>query len=146
MGAKQFRAPEIRGGKGWTVKADVFAFGVLACKLLDLRVQVCGHSTQETSVLAQPESTPYVRSIPERLKKPLDACMSREPDERPSMRSVIRILDDFSVDLLSKEPMMVMWDWNKTLADARSLGSGWLPGDEDYGSLASIFMSNSFNS
>lgn len=141
MGAKQFRAPEIRGGKGWTVKADVFAFGVLACKLLDLRDQVCGDA-QDKEDTSQSESTSYVRSIPERLRKPLEACMTREPDQRPSMRGVIRILDDFSVVLLSKEPVMVTWDWNKTLADARTHGNRVVAPDEDYGSLASIFMSD----
>jgi serine/threonine protein kinase len=40
-GSIDFRAPEVHGSDGWTPKAEVFSFGVIACKIFRIRQYAC---------------------------------------------------------------------------------------------------------
>lgn len=137
IGAKQFRAPEIRGGKGWTAKADVFAFGVLTCKLLDMRAQIC--SEIDSTANSEGQESQDWHALPRSLKEVLEACLRPEPHHRPDIRRVVLFLDEISVSLIDDDPEMAIWDWSDALAQARNLALD--DEDDDFASMSSIFLS-----
>lgn len=133
-GAVDFRAPEVHGSEGWTTKAEVFSFGVIACKVFRNRQYACTaapsvwvleqlqgngqHVEQKTTTTGSP-------IVPSKLRKIIEPCLSYSPDARPTMREVVRQLDDFSLDLVidkdegyTEEDLDIEWshwDWEDSL-------------------------------
>lgn len=136
-GAVELRAPEVAGSAGWTTLAEVFSFGVIACKLLDIRQSAYDETpstTFLTSVQSQSPQTVEIADartdahiVPTKLKKVLSACLRRDATRRPGMNKATTYLDDISDELMSARPERdrsqvecTYWDWNKALARAQS--------------------------
>jgi hypothetical protein len=133
-GAVEFRAPEVRGKEGWSTKAEVFSFGVIACKIMEYRRHISTSLPPEWvlselgdnhSGLKQDADT-AAHIVPARLKSAIKPCLSHSPDDRPSMRDVVRTLDDlmdeFIPDSILKDKRKVKWvnwKWNESLRDGR---------------------------
>jgi len=100
-GCSEFRAPEVRGTQGWSSAADVFSFGVLCCKVLEIHVNIRMGSIpkklQHTALNSNEEL------VPEEIKTTVEACLRREPKDRPSIRSVITDLDRLTVKFWYEE-------------------------------------------
>lgn len=148
-GAIEFRAPEVYGGEGWTTKAEVFSFGVIATKIMQARRIACAAdppSWVPKSVLDAGKHMKPVELVPVAFKTAIERCLQFSPDKRPTLREVVRQLDDLSDDFLpvtnsdagslndpaegivpspetyEDEPLDVQWtywDWKKTLQLAR---------------------------
>jgi serine/threonine protein kinase len=146
-GCSEFRAPEVRGAQGWSSAADVFSFGVLCCKVLELWADVC------TSPIANKlrKLVPGLDGeeiVPKEIKKVVEGCLSRGPTERLSIGSVITELDRLSgkfwyeekgytsQSALKDEPeellKQIEWrslNWRQTLAVARGAIDARVPGE-----------------
>jgi protein tyrosine kinase len=107
-GAVEFRAPEVRGGEGWTTNAEVFSFGVIACKVLQIRNAVCTAAPPNNLVaklrrkshrsLLDAETMTYF--VPSILREAIGPCLEYLPVRRPTMRQVVQLLDDLSVEFV----------------------------------------------
>jgi Protein tyrosine and serine/threonine kinase len=133
-GAVDFRAPEVHGHTGWSTKAEVFSFGVIACKILDCKSLI--PTTTPNWVLSEAreklpqaltnlEMTVYV--VPAGLKKVVEPCLSNLLEDRPSMKDTVLALDDVADDFTSdtmdpggkRKIKWVYWNWRETLARGR---------------------------
>lgn len=102
------RAPEVQGHSGWSTKAEVFSFGVIACGILDSKIDIPVElpewALQEVKEqLGKEELTPELvhRIVPLGLAKIIHSCLAHYPDERPTMREVVFTLDDLSTAFFS---------------------------------------------
>lgn len=129
-GAVDYRAPEVNGSAGWSTKAEVFSFAVIAMKILDCRRFTC-KSPPPDWVLQQLETTlPLIRSdselqaqiVPYALMEILEPCLDLDPNQRQEMHPVVLELDDLSMDFFSEDPNRfddpdlpvewTVWKWN----------------------------------
>lgn len=134
-GAKDFRAPEIRGSQNWSTEAEVFSFGVIMCKILDRRRLDCqsappNHVTAEVGKLRAGlihRVEQHGQIVPSDLMEIGKRCLSRLPSERPSARDITRVLDDLfmhiGADMESngeeRRVVWAIWNWNESLACGR---------------------------
>jgi len=129
VGALDFHAPEVHGTKGWTTAADVFAFGVVACKFLDIRLQNCKDDVPDyVRERANHVLEDAATFVPTQLKQVVLQCISAEAGKRPLIRDVINFLHELSMDFLAEKESpgkekveWSTWDW---WADVRP-GSRW---------------------
>jgi serine/threonine protein kinase len=130
-GAVEFRAPEVHGNQGWSTKAEAFSFGVIACKIMECRRDICTAPPPEW-VLSEVEvkhhdlrQNAYI--VPAGLKSTIEPCLSYSPDDRPSIKEVVDALNglmiDFTADSKHKEDKRkvkwVYWQWNESLKNGR---------------------------
>jgi hypothetical protein len=162
-GAVEFRAPEIRGNQGWSTKAEVFSFGVIACKIMECRNYICPSPTPEWVLLEVEREHPSLRQdadmiahiVPAGLKGAIEPCLAHSPDDRPSMRDVIDALDDlddlddltsdFTADTIEKgakrKVKWVFWNWNESLKESRlelSQTDGGKIGSNDFDEFSQV--------
>jgi serine/threonine protein kinase len=102
-GCSEFRAPEVHGGQGWSSAADVFSFGVLCCKVLELRGQVCARVPIPTILQQAIPLSDGEEIAPKDFAEAVKSCLSSDPGLRPSIRSVITHLDDLTGDFFYEE-------------------------------------------
>lgn len=101
-GCSEFRAPEVRGVQGWSSAADVFSFGVLCCKVLELRINVC-NATLPGKLQQLAQNSDVEDLMPKEIATILQSCLSRTPSDRPGIRSVIKGLNRLSQDFWYEE-------------------------------------------
>ncbi len=133
-GAVDFRAPEVNGHRGWSTKAEVFSFGVIACKILDFKSLIptttpdwiLSEAQEKISQgLTSTDTAAYI--VPAGLNKVIEPCLSNLPEDRPSMRDTVRALDDITDDFTSdkmdpggkRKTKWVYWNWREALARGR---------------------------
>lgn len=157
IGARDFHAPEVHGTRGWTTAADVFALGVVACKVLDMRVTYGRDKEVPRDVAKRVSCSNVVRDeqiVPSRLKDIISRCLSFRPEDRPLSKDVVDELDELGDDFLAEREAReekvrwATWDWWETFEEARSSKAGQNTGrqkveggeveeEEDTGSLDS---------
>jgi serine/threonine protein kinase len=110
-GAIEFRAPEIHQNIGWTKMADVFAFGVIICKILNCRRVECQSPPPDWVIHplnlygADSKATEKLSKmiVPKPLKEITEKCLMYNPRKRPTMGEVVSVLDrlltEFGMDL-----------------------------------------------
>ncbi|KAH8689276.1 kinase-like domain-containing protein [Phaeosphaeriaceae sp. PMI808] len=130
-GAIEFRAPEIFGPRGWSTKAEVFSFGIIASKILECRRFVCPASPPEWALSELEHCYPGIRQdqdmmahvVPDSLKKAIEPCLSYSPNDRPTMKNVVHALDDmssefwtedFSVSEDNRKVKWTYWAWDES--------------------------------
>lgn len=131
-GASDFRAPEVQGGQGWSTKAEVFSFGVIACKVLNCRLDVSKERPPEEILsfleeelpMAQKTSEMIAQIVPAAVKKAIEPCLSDSPTARPDMKAVVHALEDLFVDFdispgEEKRLRWTYWDWNQSCYEGR---------------------------
>ena len=100
-GAEEFRAPEVRGGEGWTPKAEVFSFGVIATKILQARRVAC---TAEPPIWAlrsagdTEHSSENDELVPVIFKKAIEPCLQFLAKDRVDLKKVLAHLGDLQTD------------------------------------------------
>jgi serine/threonine protein kinase len=128
--ARDFHAPEVIASRTWTTASDVFAFGVIGCKLLDMRKELCPEKSQgsaisgltvqslhtgdaDASLVARPASV-----VPLAVAEIISSALARDPAERWSIREYVDKLVELSMDFYAgrEEPDQdkVQWtalDW-----------------------------------
>lgn len=141
-GCRDFRAPEIRGSQGWTTKADVFSFGIICCKVIELHARICTASVPKALRKLIPDAL-HEKVMPERLKIVVENCLKRSPSERANIRPMITLLDELSLDFtIEKEDgpgtkiKWTTWDWRGAKAAARGFA---LAETNVFSSVDSIF-------
>lgn len=106
-GATEFRAPEVQAGTGWSMKADVFSFGIIAIKAMQMRRICCAgeppswvmdSSTCDTSHEHGAEDEDEI--VPVAFKKAIELCLQFSIQDRPNMRLIVEILDDLAVEFV----------------------------------------------
>ena len=130
-GCSEFRAPEVHGAQSWSSAADVFSFGVLCCKTLELRARVCQTSLPSNShhLLSFPNRDDIV---PAEIAEIIEGCLRHAPSERPGMYMVMMELDSLSRKIpdeereqkcgqaeLLKQLQWSDWNWKQALAVAQ---------------------------
>lgn len=134
-GAIDPRAPEISGNHGWSTAAEVFSYGVIACKILDLRSYFSNSGPSDEILDELEREFPRVRRdpkiveliVPVRIRKAVEPCLSQSPGSRPSIGTVVRALDqllsNFTGDKMypqdEKGVQWTCWDWNRSLREGR---------------------------
>ncbi|KAH8592166.1 hypothetical protein B0O99DRAFT_247267 [Bisporella sp. PMI_857] len=133
-GAVDFRAPEVHGHTGWSTKAEVFSFGVIACKILECKSLIPTTTpdwvlseAQENLSQALTSSDMIAHIVPAGLQKVIERCLSNLPEDRPSMRDTVLELDDITGNFTSdtmdpggkRRITWVYWNWSETLARGR---------------------------
>ncbi|KAL2861631.1 kinase-like domain-containing protein [Aspergillus pseudodeflectus] len=133
-GALDFRAPEVNGSFGWSPKAETFSFGVIATKLIECRGYTCSASPPQL-IVSRCSNLHNISSdtdthkrigghlLPTALRDAIEPCFSHDPADRPSLRDVVRMLEDagsqfwtdgeYSED--SKDVHWTYWDWKEPL-------------------------------
>lgn len=94
-GCSEFRAPEVHGAQGWSLAADVFSFGVICCKVLELRANV-STGPVPTALRQFISGSDGEELVPEEIKSILEGCLKPEAINRPTIRSVITDLNNLS--------------------------------------------------
>ena len=133
-GASEFRAPEVQSGQGWSTKAEVFSFGVIACKVLNCRLDVSKERPPEEILsflekefpMAEKTSEMAAQVVPAAVKKAIEPCLSDSPTTRPDMKAVVRALEDLLRDIdfdifpeEEKRLRWTYWDWNQSCYEGR---------------------------
>lgn len=49
-GTSEFRAPGVQSGQGWSTKAEALSFGIIACKVLNCRLDVSTERSPEVII------------------------------------------------------------------------------------------------
>lgn len=146
-GCSEFRAPEVHGVQGWSSAADVFSFGVLCCKILELRAEICAPVPIPTKLQPSIPLSDGEEIAPKEFTEVVESCLSSDPGLRPSIRSVITHLDRLTQDFfyeengysprraLKEQPEELLnqieWsrlNWRQVLAAARGLVQTRAPG------------------
>jgi len=135
-GCKDFRAPEIRGDRGWSSSADVFAFGVLLCRTLELRQHICKEKQPDTTIFTRRTSSGDLEqeevknktwddlSMPDTLALIIRASLQRDPDKRPDAKTICQNLNKLEATFSSfaywlyGPPIWTELDWRDILASA----------------------------
>jgi hypothetical protein len=144
-GALDFRAPEVNGSFGWSPKAETFSFGVIATKLIECRGYTCSASPPKLIVSRcsnlyniSSDTDTHKRIgghlLPTALRDAIEPCFSHDPADRPSLRDVVRMLEDAGSQFWtdgeysegSKDVHWTYWDWKEPLRRGLS-GKGNLP-------------------
>jgi hypothetical protein len=134
-GAIDPRAPEVRGNHGWSPAAEVFSYGVIACKILDLRSYFSsGEPPKDILDELEPEfhgisKDPRMISmiVPTGIREAVEPCLSHLPEGRPPIAQVSRVfsqlLTSFTGDRMypedEKRVRWTYWDWGMTLRAGR---------------------------
>jgi hypothetical protein len=143
-GAIDFRAPEVHGSQGWSAAAEVFSFAVMACKIFDLRRYVCRAKPPDELLARVERDIPGIREnakmaamiVPAKVREAVEPCLLHLPGSRPTIREVIRILDELTEKFTSDKMVLeetgedekgqegasvkwTSWDWNKSLIEGR---------------------------
>jgi serine/threonine protein kinase len=87
IGALAWSAPEVRAGKGWSDKSDVYSMGHLLFRLLTGKVPTKG---------ADPPSSPlaFASACPEDLASAIMSALRVDPQRRPSAAQFAQTLQD----------------------------------------------------
>jgi Protein kinase domain len=93
LGTPRYMAPEAaRGGSAIGAAGDVFAFGILACELLAGRTPF-DKPPVFIAMAGEPMPPPELGAAGDpQLRELLRTCLTEEPANRPSMRSVAEVL------------------------------------------------------
>nr|BAG55494.1 protein tyrosine kinase [Monosiga ovata] len=93
----RWTAPEAMAKNRYTIKSDVWSFGVLMMELLTYGTKPYeGMKNKEVvQKLAEGYRMPSPRGCPEGLYKIMMDCWKTNPDERPTFESLVFILEDF---------------------------------------------------
>ena len=136
-GNPHYRAPEVNGPSGWTKAADVWSFGMICVKLLEMRRSNCGdsskippwvleavqeqHPNKNFSLLSQ--DVGFI--VPLSLKRVLEPCFRHDSDERPDVHTVALGLDEVSMEFYTEDKELLeqnrnvkwtYWNWNEAKA------------------------------
>ncbi|KAL3487255.1 hypothetical protein BJX62DRAFT_9533 [Aspergillus germanicus] len=144
-GALEFRAPEVNGSFGWSPKAETFSFAVIATKLIECRAYTCSASPPQfivsrclnlINIYSDTDTAKQNRGhlLPTALRDSIEPCFCHDPADRPSLRDVVRMLEDagsqfwtggeYSED--STDVKWTYWDWKEPLRRGLT-GKGNLP-------------------
>jgi Protein tyrosine and serine/threonine kinase len=135
-GAVDFRAPEVYDSEGWSPKAEVFSFGVIACKIMQCRRYECISATPAWVISQVEEQYPglgqdeemMAHIVPAGVRKALEPCLSYSPDDRPFMKDVVLQLDKFSEEFLNDDGeyceddvhiRWIYWNWSESKRNGR---------------------------
>ena len=102
-GYSEFRAPEVHGVQGWSSAADVFSFGVLCCKVLELRAEICAAVPIPTKLQQLIPLSDGDEIAPREFTEVVEGCLRSDPGSRPSIRSVIARLDRLTTAFFYEE-------------------------------------------
>ncbi|KAL4983328.1 hypothetical protein BDW68DRAFT_169172, partial [Aspergillus falconensis] len=133
-GALEFRAPEVNGSFGWSPKAETFSFGVIATKLIECRGYTCSASPPQLIVSrcsnlhnipsdTNTDKGNAVHLLPTALRDAIEPCFSHDPADRPSLRDVVRMLEDAGSQFWTEGRYnedntgvnWTYWDWREPL-------------------------------
>lgn len=136
-GKPLYRAPEVTGPSGWTKAADVWAFGIICLKLLEMRrlIDHDGMKTPARVMDAAQEQHPgknFSRSssdirfiVPLSLKRVLEPGFRHDPNERPDVHTVAVGMDDVTMEFFYEDKAQLenntsvqwtYWNWKETKA------------------------------
>ncbi|XP_074642809.1 tyrosine-protein kinase yes-like isoform X2 [Tubulanus polymorphus] len=99
----RWTAPEAAVNKKFSVKSDVWSFGILLYEIITHgRIPYAGMSNQQILVdtlngyrLPKPEKTPI--ECPEKLYETMQRCWKKQPEDRPTFASLRDYFDDYFV-------------------------------------------------
>jgi hypothetical protein len=145
--ARDFHAPELNESHIWSTATDVFAFGIAACKLLDMRAQKCKYeapeNVREMAGLSAKEDADSV--LPLALREIMLSSLSQDPNGRWQIGEIVDALDELSMGFFAENEetgrRQVEWatlNWWEAVATARQRPR--IRGEdleEDSGTLAS---------
>lgn len=147
-GNPEYRAPEVQGPSGWTEAADVWSFGVIAVKLLEMRRSICDGSCAIPPWVLEEVQEEYPDKdfshtsrdmgfiVPLSLKRVLEPCLRHNPNERPAAHAAAMSLDEVSMEFFNddeeekeknRDVKWTYWDWRTTKAAGRT-GKGLVLG------------------
>jgi tRNA A-37 threonylcarbamoyl transferase component Bud32/tetratricopeptide (TPR) repeat protein len=108
VGTPRYMAPEQAATSKVDARADVYALGLIGCELLSGHVPLDRGDMLPTIVARRLEDPPSVESLapsaPPRLARILDACLRRDPDERPSDGAAVLALLEGRAELPQPRP------------------------------------------
>jgi serine/threonine protein kinase len=92
-GSPVYMAPELVRGQEYSVKVDVYAFGILAFELLTTSMAFMSFSNgQELGAQTVKGLRPPEGEIPEKLRDLVVQCWADKPTDRPTFRSILEWL------------------------------------------------------
>ncbi|HWQ03218.1 MAG TPA: protein kinase, partial [Candidatus Nitrosotenuis sp.] len=95
LGTAAYMSPEQAKGKAVDRRADIWAFGVVLCEMLTGAQLYTGETASETMaavIFKEPSLDMLPASVPQRLRKLLQRCLTREPRQRLQAIGEARIL------------------------------------------------------
>ena len=120
IGCAEFRAPEIPR-TGWTEDADIFAFGMISCRILEIRAHynpaIPPKGMREKFQLAEDEIT-----MPTKLSTIFKDCLgvaSRRPTVNELANRMDALYSVFLDDPPARDVDWTDWDWRQVRANAR---------------------------
>lgn len=98
VGTPEYVAPEVMSGDAHTPAADIYALGLLYYVLLSGDNPFRGDTTQATVARVIQRTPPSLRSlvlgVPVALAESIDACLSKDPQQRPSSAAaIVKVLE-----------------------------------------------------
>ncbi len=93
LGTPHYLAPEqIKTGAPIDVRADIYAFGVVAYEMLTGRPPFVGErrAIEYHHQVVRPTPVSELRSVPEAVEEIVMACLAKQPENRPANAEVLR--------------------------------------------------------
>jgi serine/threonine protein kinase len=132
-----YRAQEVTGPSGWTKAADVWAFGIISLKLLEMRrlddrdcmktptrvIDAAQEQHPGKNFSCSPGDVGFI--VPLSLKRVLEPCFRHDPNERPDVHTVAVGMDNVTLEFFSEDKAQLenntsvrwtYWNWNETKA------------------------------
>jgi serine/threonine protein kinase len=102
QGTVCYMAPELlKSGGKITPKVDVFAYGVLLAELVTLKIPFLKVAPKQIeAAVLKGDRMPLPDSIPDTLRKLINACWAQSPSDRPSMAEVRQGLCEVAAELI----------------------------------------------
>ena len=113
-GTRRYMAPEVMTCRPYGFAADVYALSILCWQCLALETPFAVHRSQQLyQDVAEKRKRPHkIRGLDTKLQKLLEQMWAHEPNKRPSMKSVGRVLEmdvvvgkDGGGSMVSSEPV-----------------------------------------
>lgn len=90
----RYVSPEVLAGQSKSAKSDIYSFGRIGRKIVHLWKWIRGGNLER---------------IPTVMKTVLDQCVLLARDERPEMRSVVRLLEDWEDEVVVGKARWSPW-------------------------------------
>ncbi|XP_046869475.1 mitogen-activated protein kinase kinase kinase 7-like isoform X2 [Drosophila willistoni] len=98
-GTVMYMAPEVYDSRNYTEKCDVYSFGITVWEMLAMQQPLNWYKKNFPLQLSvsrgeRPSFGGPMKNCPKSMKELIESCWDQKPSNRPSMKSVIKELND----------------------------------------------------
>eukprot|EP01114_Cavostelium_apophysatum_P012508 TRINITY_DN2812_c0_g1_i4.p1 TRINITY_DN2812_c0_g1~~TRINITY_DN2812_c0_g1_i4.p1 ORF type:complete len:1716 (+),score=368.48 TRINITY_DN2812_c0_g1_i4:182-5329(+) len=143
----KWSAPEVINDRVFTVKSDVWSFGIVMWEILSFGAQPYGWMQMHEALTEIPKGArlPKPDNCPDELWEIIKSCWQLQPELRPTFPDLLRSLQTFELEVLNSGELKRTGETNKSNADDRYIDPKVIQREEEKieGLYAGYYNTNS---